>query len=421
MSCRYQKIVEIAPSTLRNQDYEDLVAAVIEAAVHIASHIRYNSLGTFEFLVDPASREFYFMEINPRLQVEHTITEATASLDLVSLQLMIANGGKLESLKKVANLPSPEQKPQKFSIQLRVTAEDPRRDFALSIGRINNISFPGGNGIRIDSHLEQGSIVSADFDSLLAKVIVTAPDYELATRKGIRALDDLRIEGITTNQSLLKGILLSEVFQKAACDTKWLENNLQAAIEAGTAHERNRRRPAVASRSKAQPSVPTGAGGGLNVKKGDSWNVTVSSGDGEADFGQTVQVSKLMRNDLPHSFAAEISGKDGTAFTVRLSQADASSSGMDNTSSKRKADPRNAAHLVCPLSGQLVEVLVDEGDEVNEFDPVAIIRQMKMELEVRAHKKGVIQGLWDVEDGDNVESGMLVCVITDDSRPREKL
>ena len=416
---RYQKIVEIAPSTLRNGKDDAMVEQIIESALKIAKHIRYQSLGTFEFLVSPSSREYYFMEINPRLQVEHTITESMANVDLVHLQLIIANGA---SLTDIVELPSHrEPAPRSNSIQLRVTAEDPRHDFALSVGRINAVALPGGNGTRVDTHIEPGTIVSADFDSLLAKVIVTAPKYDLAIDKGLRALGDLSIEGVTTNADLLKGILISDTFRSAVCDTQWLSKNLQAVIEAGAKYQKSEKRPNVASQSRSQPLLPKGSGGSLSVKKGDLWNVSVAGSDGQSAYDQTIQISRLTRNDLPHSFAADIAGKDGGQFTVRLSQADASSAGMEGTASKRRGDSSNPAHLVCPLSGQLVEMLVDEGDEVNEFDPVAIVRQMKMELEIRAHRKGIVQGIWDVDDGDNVETGMLVCEVKDDSRPREKL
>ena len=411
-------MVEIAPSTLT----ATLRTQVIESAMRIARSIKYKSLGTFEFLVSPTHHEYYFLEINPRLQVEHTITETITSTDLVHLQIQIADGRTIEDLG--LDIPRDDAElPTSVAMQLRVTAEDPRNGFSLSIGRINHLALPGGNGVRVDTHIELGTLVSSDFDSLLAKVIVHGPDYLTTIAKGLRALGDLSIEGPTTNVDLLKGILMSEAFQDGQCDTQWLEKNLNSIIEAGSVYQRRQKRPEAAIRSQATASAPNSSNT-FPIKKGDSWEVSLSPKDGEP-HPNNVRISKITRNDFPNSFTAEVSISSATsshsdpAYTLKLTKAP--SEATEASKDRRRGDKRNPAHLICPLSGQLVEMLVDNGDEVNEYEVVAIIRQMKMELEIRAHRRGRVQDLWDAEEGENVDGGTLVCEIVEASKPREKL
>lgn len=229
---RFQKVIEIAPSTISNRT---LIASVIDAAVRMAKAIKYQSLGTWEFLVSPKDSQFYFMEINPRLQVEHTVTEAICGVDLVQWQLLIALGKSLPdigpdtSLQHAAARPPPSS----TSIQLRVTAEDVERDFSISIGRVRGVLLPGGNGIRTDTHLRPGVIVSADFDFLLAKLIITSADWDTAVAKAERALQDVLIDGVTTNLGLLLGIVQSAGFRSGHFDTQWLERHLKILVDPG--------------------------------------------------------------------------------------------------------------------------------------------------------------------------------------------
>jgi acetyl/propionyl-CoA carboxylase alpha subunit len=418
---RYQKVVEIAPSTISNS----LRTMVIDSALRIAQKLRYRSLGTFEFLVSPSRSEYYFLEINPRLQVEHTVTETIASTDLVYLQLQIANGRSIKDLG--LDIPAADANfPGAVAMQLRVTAEDSRNNFALSVGRINHVTLPRGNGVRVDTHIEPGTVVSADFDSLLAKVIVYGLDYTMAIRKGLRALSDLSIEGVTTNLDLLNGILLSDAFRAGECDTQWLEKNIQSATEAGSAYRQGEKRPEAASRSQAIASVPEATGKSVSIKKGDCWDLSLTGSKDDGPSSHNIRIAKIMRNDFPSSFAAELSISSATSshsdppLLLRLTQAVASGA-IEGSKEGRKGDPANPNHLVCPLSGQLVEVLVSDGDKVQEYEAVAIIRQMKMELEIRAHRSGTVQTLWDADEGEDVAVGALVCEIVNSPKPKEKL
>ena len=401
---RYQKVVEVAPTTICDRS---LVARMIDSALRMAESIRYQSLGTWEFLVHPESSTFYFVEINPRLQIEHTITETICGTDLVRHQLEIALGGTFSSL--ALPKPSPDAPPPPSrAIQLRLTAEDARHSFSLSVGRINGVVLPGGNGVRIDTHVRPGVTISADFDSLLAKVIVSSVDWNALVNKSIRVLDDVNVEGITTNIELLRGILSSPAFCQGKCDTQWLEENLAIILDLGS---RNRINLAeIGTSSVAAGSSPTKSASPSStlIKKGDAFSIYLTGSGLSQPFKEIMVVTKVLRNDFPTSLAAELSTKSSTTpLTFHISQ----SSRTKTSASGRQGDPRNHSHLLCPLSGQLVEMLADEGDVVEEGEPVAILRQMKMELEVRAHRRGVIKSLWEAEEGDEIGIGTLLCEI----------
>ncbi|KAL1867662.1 hypothetical protein Daus18300_006217 [Diaporthe australafricana] len=427
---RFQKVIEIAPSTVSNRT---LIASVVEAAVRMAKTIKYQSLGTWEFLVSPKDSEFYFMEINPRLQVEHTITESICGVDLVRLQLLIALG---KSFKDILGLDTPLKSidaripPPSTAIQLRITAEDVKQDFSLSIGRIRRVLFAGGNGIRMDTHLRPGVVVSADFDSLLAKLIVTSPDWDSAVAKAERALQDVLIDGVTTNLSLLLGIVRSADFRDGQFDTKWLERHLKMFINP------SQELPLASSStgsgfSKSQPSANPSKSSSQLVRKGDQFKIEVEDSGGMKAFEDLVSITSVIRNDFPESLAVKMStlsttGLDSSldtktrqSYTVRLlkqSETQRSLTGSLNQSTTRE-DP---SQLICPVAGQIVELLIEEGEVVAEGDAVIIVRQMKMELEVRAHRSGIVQSLVDLDDGDSVTVGMAICSIITPA-DREKL
>ncbi|KAJ4333244.1 hypothetical protein N0V95_009478, partial [Ascochyta clinopodiicola] len=228
---RYQKVVELAPSVVSDRK---LIARVIEDALKMARRVRYFSLGTFEFLVNPDTKKYYFLEVNPRLQVEHTITESISMTDIVKAQLLLAQGVSLESCGLPTTTHNPEDPPPSHSIQLRITAENVESDWSLSIGKITGFQFPAGNGIRVDTHLISGrpAIVSADFDSLIAKLIITASSWEGAVRKAQRALEDTQISGVKTNIDILRAIVLHPDFMHGECDTQWLERTQTSLIAA---------------------------------------------------------------------------------------------------------------------------------------------------------------------------------------------
>jgi acetyl-CoA carboxylase biotin carboxylase subunit len=210
---KYQKLIEETPSTMVDPRLRRRMRAAAEEAVR---YLGYQSLGTFEFLVDE-KKDFYFMEANTRVQVEHPITEAVYNIDLIKAQLRIAAGQKLTIPEDVEM--------RGHAIECRINAEDPET-FVPSPGKIDFLVFPGGEGIRVDSAAYCGWEIPPNYDSLVAKIIALAPTRQIAIKKMITALEMTTIVGIKTNLPLLLSILSHEEFQKGAYDTKFMDRFL---------------------------------------------------------------------------------------------------------------------------------------------------------------------------------------------------
>ncbi len=209
---RHQKMLEEAPSPTIS---EELRRAIAETATDAALELGYRGIGTFEFLVDRAGN-FYFIEVNARLQVEHTVTEAITGVDLVKEQIRLATGERLSF--------SPQQVfISGHAIECRINAEDPAANFAPTVGVISTYLPPSGPGIRVDSHLFGGYEVPPYYDSLLAKVIAWGRDRAEAIARMRRALDELTITGVMTNVAFHKRVLASEIFKSGQVTTHLLD------------------------------------------------------------------------------------------------------------------------------------------------------------------------------------------------------
>jgi acetyl/propionyl-CoA carboxylase alpha subunit/acetyl-CoA carboxylase carboxyltransferase component len=226
---RNQKVVEIAPS---HSITPRLRQAIIEAAVKLGQAVKLRSLATIEFLVDAATEDYYFMEANPRIQVEHTITEQINGIDLVDLQLQVALGRTLADL-HITREPPP---PRLTSIQLRINAESFSLDGTAQpeAGTIRQAHFPTGAGVRVETALEGGRqyAVSPLFDSLLAKLIVTASSYESALRLARWAIDETRIVGCRTNQAFLMALLDTQTVQEGKSNILTIQENFKTLYSA---------------------------------------------------------------------------------------------------------------------------------------------------------------------------------------------
>jgi acetyl-CoA carboxylase biotin carboxylase subunit len=214
---RHQKVIEEAPSAIVDQDLRARMGAV---AVQAAKSSGYANAGTVEFLVD-SERNFYFLEMNTRLQVEHPVTEAVTGLDLVHLQLRIAAGEKLPFCQSDVQL-------RGHAIECRIYAEDPENNFFPSPGRIAKLMRPSGPGIREDSGVYEGWTVPLDYDPMLSKLIAFAPDRRTAISRMRRALDEYFIGGIKSNLGLFRRILDHPDFQEARIDTGFLDRLLSS-------------------------------------------------------------------------------------------------------------------------------------------------------------------------------------------------
>lgn len=209
---RHQKLIEEAPSPIMTPDLRRRMG---EAAVKGAASVNYVGAGTIEFLVDK-HRDFYFMEMNTRIQVEHPVTEQSLGYDLIKEQIIVASGERLTIAPK---------DPVLHSIECRINAEDPMHDFRPSPGRIESLNFPGGPGVRVDSHIYQGYVIPPYYDSMVAKLITFAPTRMESILKMRRALDEFVIEGIQTTIPFHRKMMENADFIAGEFDTKYLDTH----------------------------------------------------------------------------------------------------------------------------------------------------------------------------------------------------
>jgi len=207
---RHQKLIEESPSPIITPELRQKMS---EAAVLGAKSVNYEGAGTIEFLVDK-HLNFYFIEMNTRIQVEHPVTETVNNIDLIKQQILVAGGEKIENLPKGIN---------GHSIEFRINAEDAENGFRPSPGKISYLHFPGGFGVRIDSHVYNDYTISPHYDSLIAKMIIWGTDREHAIRRARRAFEEIRIEGIKTTIPFHKKVLQNKYFLSGDYDTNSIE------------------------------------------------------------------------------------------------------------------------------------------------------------------------------------------------------
>lgn len=302
-----------------------------------------------------------------------------------------------------------------------MAAENASHDWTLSVGKISSFRLPSGNGVRVDSHLlpSQATMIGTDFDSLIAKIIITAPSWEDIVSKAKRALADTQIEGVETSLDILRGIVASEAFAKQACDTQWLEANLPPLLQSGKQ---------ISAKLTEGPQLPASTASNNTVaaasnvlfRKGDAWSISLtpeSSSKSEAEPAPShLQLTRVLRNEFPGSLTASIlyttpASKTPTPYLLTLASTTASFGSLSSAATHRRGDPGNQNHIIIPFAGKLMELLVDEGDEIKKGDVVAVVRQMKMELEIRAGKGGRVTWMYEGEEGDEVGEGVLVAEI----------
>jgi acetyl/propionyl-CoA carboxylase alpha subunit len=358
---RHQKLVEIAPSPGLTVGARE---RIIDAAIRIARAVRYSSLGTFEFLVPAATNGgtngeapvFYFIEANPRLQVEHTVTEEVTGVDLVKLQLRLAGGATLSELGATQReIPAPRG----FALQTRINLESISADGAAKPGGGTLTAFdpPSGPGLRVDTFGYAGYTTSPRFDSLLAKLIVhsTAPDYAAAVRKTYRALGEFRIEGVATNLVFLQNLLRHDDFAANRIYTRFIEDHVADLVGASA--------PDHQKFYFEQTAAPRLAG--VKLKSADPLAVLAyGKGEGGAAVAQSPPVV------LPAHMSA-ILGPPGTIAV-------------------------NA-----PMQGTIISITVAEGAQIRKGQQLLVMEAMKMEHEVRASASGIVRAI-AVAPGDAV-------------------
>jgi acetyl-CoA/propionyl-CoA carboxylase biotin carboxyl carrier protein len=353
---RHQKLIEEAPAPGLP---EEVRVALGKAACDIARAADYENAGTIEFLYEPATAKFYFLEMNTRLQVEHPVTELTAGIDLVHAQLRVAAGEGIPAAYDAVA-------PRGHAIEARINAEDPGAGFMPAPGPITGWREPGGPGVRVDAGVRAGFTVPQAYDSLLAKLIVWGEDREQARRRMLRALDDFSIEGVPTTIPFHRLAMDDPAFVAGDVSTVLVEQGMDLSSLA----------PAVVDPATEEPMAKPPPRRLVIELEGKRFDVDL--------FPQEpVKVPERIRT--PRSPKA-------------LERARAESGGPGKEVVKT------------PMQGTIVKVLVAEGDTVRAGQTLVVLEAMKMENHVTAHQDGTVAGL-EVSEGQTVPTGATIAII----------
>jgi propionyl-CoA carboxylase alpha chain len=413
---RHQKIVEEAPSPALD---EDLRRAMGDTAVRIAGAAGYIGAGTVEFLLQ--DRDFFFLEMNTRLQVEHAVTEMVTGLDLVRLQIEVADGG---------SLPDGAPSISGHAIEARLYAEDPRNDFLPVTGAIHRFEFPVEPGVRVDSGVETGSTVSVFYDPMLAKVIAHAPTREQAATTLASMLRRGVIHGPTTNRDLLVRILEHPAFLAGAIDTHFIDRNDLTTLTRPLADEEGEHLAAVAaalsdqalerSRARVLGTIPSGwrnSPGHLQERafRGEHGTHIVHYSAAPVPVVEGLH-DLLVITCTPDLVEVNL-GEVGHRFTVGR-YGDTRQVDSDLGPARLEAIPRfgtavpteTPGSLHAPMPGKVIRVEVATGDQVKAGQVLLVLEAMKMEHTLRAPHDGTVREV-GFDAGDQVEAAAILVVV----------
>jgi propionyl-CoA carboxylase alpha chain len=417
---RHQKVIEEAPAILVDSATR---AGMWRAATVAAAAVGYHGVGTVEFLVD--GPEFFFLEMNTRLQVEHGVTELVTGLDLVGLQFSVAAGRPLP-------FSQAEVTSSGHAIEVRLCAERPSEDYRPTPGEAGHVRWPEGPGIRVDAAIESGSRVSPTYDSLVAKVMAWADSRASARARLARALGSLELDGLETNRSLLAAVLADDAFVNGDFGVDFLDARPDLRVARLSDETRYRHAAAAAfallQARATQSLVPVPAAGWRNVGVAlhideftdsvGTLEVRAPSLDGPASLrrqGEWVDIGRATVSDERVDLTSEGIRR---RYSVRVSPHAAEVSGPEGQSSfarRGEDDPDDQRGLAgecrAPLPGAIAKILVTEGDAVVEGDALAVLEAMKMEHTLRAAGAGTVREIL-VEVGQQVDVGDLLVAVT---------
>ncbi|MGI8643720.1 MAG: acetyl/propionyl/methylcrotonyl-CoA carboxylase subunit alpha [Thermomicrobiales bacterium] len=359
---RHQKLIEETPSTAVDVALRHRMS---DAAISLAKKVQYAGAGTVEFLLD-SEGNFYFLEMNTRIQVEHTITEMVTGIDLVKEQLRLASGMPL-------SFSADDVDPRGHAIECRINAEDVSRDFAPAPGQITEYREPSGFGVRIDSAIESGDEISPDYDSMIAKLVVWGRDRTEAIARMQRALADFHIEGVPTTIPFHRAVMRNQAFQTGSTTTAFLvEQGGDLHIAEPPAI------PPALSESAAQDQVTR--------------DLVVEVG------GRRLQV--------------RVHGVHGLQASGRNPSRPPRPPSSKRDRAAGGASGSNGADLISPVQGTVVQVHVEPGQTVSQGDPILAIEAMKMENAISAHRDGTVAAV-HVKSGDSIKIGATLATIAE--------
>ncbi|WP_119303508.1 acetyl/propionyl/methylcrotonyl-CoA carboxylase subunit alpha [Dongia deserti] len=425
---RHQKVIEEAPAPGLSEETRKRMG---EAAVAAAKAVGYVGAGTVEFLY--ADGQFYFIEMNTRLQVEHPVTEMIAGLDLVEWQLRVASGEKL---------PETQGELQRYghAMEVRLYAEDPTRGFLPATGRLAHLVWPtAANNLRIDSGVRAGDVISTHYDPMIAKVIAWGEDRTSAVQRLRRALTETEIAGLATNAGFLIDVLGHPNFLKEEIDTGFIERHRAELLpEVGAMPDRalalaaaflvlaDGQRAAEAARHSGDPHSPWGLTNGwrLNGEGGSSILLRDNAGqqrDAHLTFSGAlwsiaIDAGAPLRLTAPRiDNGALVAGTDHGRLRVTIVQDGSQVTVIERGRATRvtrvdvlaEAEAATLSHdqLASPMPGTVVRVMVEDGASVTRGQPLMVVEAMKMEHTIAAHADGIVRQV-KFRAGDPVAEGV---------------
>jgi len=425
---RYQKVLEESPSPVLT---ETLRTQMGEAAVKAAQALRYDNAGTVEFIFDEQNQQFYFLEINTRLQVEHPVTEAITGLDLVEMQIRSAEGLPL-------NIKQKEVKGKGYAMEVRLYAEDHANQFLPDTGKIHQFSFPEVEGLRIETAIESGSEISIHYDPMIAKIIVWGDNRQTAFQKMGYVLDRIICHGTKTNQNFLNALVKHSDIIQGKYTTHFIEEHLEELLSqnqddnilpqfliAATLYKWCQRQ---AGRTLLK-SIPSGWRNSFYDYQKVDYLIVDEKVNVQYQYGENDFFFKIMEKD----YAAKITHQQNDE--IRLSIDGVQQSFTFNEAGQtifihslilgnlrieeidrypRKPKERIKGNHESPMPGKILKVLVNKNDLVKVGDPLVIISSMKMENTIEAQSSGTVEEVF-VKPEDNVEAGVLLLVVNEES------
>jgi acetyl-CoA/propionyl-CoA carboxylase biotin carboxyl carrier protein len=342
---RHQKVIEEAPSPALDAELREEIG---EAARQGVSEAGYTNAGTVEFLVEDG--EFYFMEVNTRIQVEHTVTEEVTGIDIVRWQLRVAAGEELDFSQADVTIDG-------HAVEYRINAENPANDFAPTPGLLNTYRPPASIGVRLDHAVGQGDDIGGDYDSMIAKLIVEGEDREHCLERSKRALEHFEVEGVYTTIPFHRLMLDDETFVSGKHTTKYLDQDLDDSdLDEAIEHW------------GSEPDA-------------------VNAGNGAETVALAVEV-------------------DGKRFDVVVEEglSEVPAGGISGGSAGGSPDVAAAGAITAEMQGTILSVEVTEGDEIAQGDLVCVLEAMKMENDVVASASGTVASV-PIAEGDSVDMG----------------
>jgi len=387
---RNQKLLEEAPAPFLPEDVHD---RLVEASRRLLETVDYIGVATCEFLLTPEG-DVWFLEVNPRLQVEHCVSEEVTGTDLVEVQLRIAEGGRLGELNE----------PRGHSLELRITCEDPSRGLAPSTGAITRLRWPAGPGIRIESGVTEGDVVTPMFDPMLAKIVVTGATREQAIARARRALRETIVEGVTVCTPLHAEVLERSDFTtpdesgRLTVTTRWIENEvLPDLADAGG--------PADADGSQAAQEAVT------NPRTRSSYIIELN--------GRRMQLPLPDGILAPSNPARGFSPRSNRAQPLRGRSGGATRSARGGASGETESTSSEPGVIAAPMQAIVTRICVEPGQQVCQGDLLVVLESMKMENYVHALSDGTISEI-PVGAGRTVSAGdVLVRMHTPENSPKE--